>query len=96
MGLASVSLKRKAENAELLNSIEGREKTSKKRVEQVSRNDQSDLVSKGPLKKKERSELAETSAESNLRCIKILPTLVWSGQCRISQNCPRVLVSRRC
>ena len=76
MGLASVSLKRKAENAELLNSIEGREKTSKKRVEQVSRNDQSDLVSKGPLKKKEGSELAETSAESNLRCIKFLPTLV--------------------
>ena len=61
--LASVFLKRKAENSELSNSIESRNKTRKRVVKQVSGNDPSDVASEGPLKKKEGSELAETSEE---------------------------------
>ena len=45
IGLASVSLKRKAENAELSNSIESRNKTPERGLEQVDKNDQSDIVS---------------------------------------------------
>ena len=61
--LASVSLKRKAENAELSNSIESRDETPERGLEQVGRNDPSDVVSEGPTKKKGRFELTETSSE---------------------------------
>ena len=61
--LASVSLKRKAENAELSNSIESRDETPERGLEQVGRNDPSDLVSEGSTKKKGRFELTETSSE---------------------------------
>ena len=54
IGLASVSLKRKAENAELSNSIERRNETPERGLEPVSRNDTSDIVSEGPTKKKGR------------------------------------------
>ena len=63
IGLASVSLKRKAENAELSNSIEGRDETPERGLEQLGRNDPSDVVREGPTKKKGRFELTETSSE---------------------------------
>ena len=63
IGLASVSLKRKAENAELSNSIESRDETPERGLEQVGRNDPSDVVSEGPTKKKGRFEPTETSTE---------------------------------
>ena len=50
--LASVSLKRKVENAELSNSIESRDKTPEWGFEQLGRNDPSDIVRDGPTKKK--------------------------------------------
>ena len=43
--LASVFLKRKAENAELSNSIESRDETPERGLEQVSSNNQSVVVS---------------------------------------------------
>ena len=61
--LASVSLKRKAENAELSNSIESRDETPERGLRQVGRNDPSDVVSEEPTKKKGRFELTETSSE---------------------------------
>ena len=63
IGLASVSLKRKAENAELSNSIKSKGKTPERGLEQVDRNDPSDIVSEEPTKKKGRFELTETSTE---------------------------------
>ena len=64
IGLASVSLKRKGENADLSNSTESRNETLERGLEQVSRNDSFKIVSKGPLVgKKGRFELAETSTE---------------------------------
>ena len=63
IGLASVPLKRKAENAELSNSIGSRDETPERGLEQVSRNDLSDVVSERPTKKKGRFELTETSLE---------------------------------
>ena len=62
IGLASDSLKRKAENAELSISIERRNETPEWELEQVGRNDPSDVVSERPTKKKERFELRETSS----------------------------------
>ena len=50
-GLASVSLKRRAENAGLSNSIESRDKTLERGLEQVGRKDQSDKVSEGLTKR---------------------------------------------
>ena len=61
VGLASVSLKRKAENAELSNSIESRDETPERGLEQVGRNKTSDIASEEPTKIKGRSELTETS-----------------------------------
>ena len=61
--LASVSLKRKAENAELSNSIESRDETPGRGLGQVGRNNPSDVVSERPTKKKRRFELTETSSE---------------------------------
>ena len=52
IGLASVSLKRKAKNTELSNSIESRDETPERGLEQVGRNDPSDIVSEGHIKKK--------------------------------------------
>ena len=63
IGLPSVSLKRKAENAELSNSIEGRDGTLEKGLEQVGRMDPSDLVSEGPTKKKGIFKLTKTPTE---------------------------------
>ena len=63
IGLAPVFLKRKAENAELSNSIESRDETPERGVGQVGRNDPPDVVNERPTKKKERSELTETSTE---------------------------------
>ena len=63
IGLASVSLKRKTENSELSNSIESREETPERGLEQVGRNDPCEIVSEGPTKKKGRFELTETSTE---------------------------------
>ena len=45
IGLASVFLKRKAENAELSNSIESRDEIPERGLEHVSRNNQSVVVS---------------------------------------------------
>ena len=56
IGPASVSMKRKAENAELPNSIESKYKTPERGLEQVGRNDPSDVVSEGPTKQKGRFE----------------------------------------
>ena len=39
------------------------DETQERRLKQVSRNDPSGVVSEGPTKKKERSELIETSKE---------------------------------
>ena len=44
-------LKRKAENFELSNFIESRDKTPKRGLEPVGRNDPSDIVSEGPTKR---------------------------------------------
>ena len=63
IGLASVSLKRKAETAELSNSIESRDEIPERGLEQVGRNDPSDIVREGPTKAKGRFELTETSTE---------------------------------
>ena len=63
IGLASVPLMRKAENAELSNSIENRNETPERGLEQVRRNDPSDVVSEGHTKKKGRFELTEMSSE---------------------------------
>ena len=63
IGLASISLKRKAKNTEISNSIESRDETPERELEQVGRNDPSDVVSEGPTKKKGRSEPTETSTE---------------------------------
>ena len=64
IGLASIFLKRETEHTELSDSIESRDKTPERELEQVSRNDQSDIVSvsQGATKKKGRFELTETSA----------------------------------
>ena len=56
IGLASVSMKRKAENAELSNSTESRYEPPERGLEQVGRNDPSDVVSEGPTKQKGRFE----------------------------------------
>ena len=45
IGLASVPLKKKAENAELTNSIESRTKNPERELEKVGRNGPSDVVS---------------------------------------------------
>ena len=63
--LASVSLKRKAENAELSKSIESTDKTSDRWLAQVGRNEPYDKVSEGSTKRKERFELTETSTQSS-------------------------------
>ena len=64
--LASVSLQRKAENAELSKSIESTDKTPDRWLAQVGRNEPYDIVSEGSTKKKERFELTETSMQSSL------------------------------
>ena len=51
IGLVSVSLKRKAENADLQNSIESKGETPDRGLEQVGRNDLSHIVSEGSAKK---------------------------------------------
>ena len=52
IGLVSVSLKRKAENADYLqNSIESKGETPDRGLEQVGRNDLSHIVSEGSAKK---------------------------------------------
>ena len=51
IGLASVSLKTKEENAELSNSNESRDETLERGLEQVDRNEPSDVVSEGPKRK---------------------------------------------
>ena len=56
IGLASVSMKRKAENAELSNSTESRYEPPERGLEQVGRNDPTDVVSEGPTKQKGRFE----------------------------------------
>ena len=56
IGLASVSMKRKAENAELSNSIESRYEPPERGLEQVGRNEPSHVVSEGPTKQKGRFE----------------------------------------
>ena len=56
-------MKRKAENPELSNSIKIRDETTERGLEQVGRNDSSDVVSGGPTKKKGRFEVTETSTE---------------------------------
>ena len=56
-------MKRKAENPELSNSIKIRDETPERGLEQVARNDSSDVVSWGTTKKKGRSEVTETSTE---------------------------------
>ena len=61
--LPSVSLKRKAENTELSNSIERRDEIPERGLQQVSRNDPSGVVGEGPTKKKGRFEMTETSSE---------------------------------
>ena len=61
--LASVSLKGKAENDELSNSLESRDETPERALEQVTRNDPYDVVSEGPTKKKGRFKLTEMSTE---------------------------------
>ena len=53
IGLASVSLKRKTENAGLSNSMESRDETPERGLEQVGRNDPSDVVSEGSTKNRE-------------------------------------------
>ena len=63
IGLATVSMKRKAADAELSNSIDSTDKTPERGLNQMGRNDQSDIVSKGLINKRRRSELAETSKE---------------------------------
>ena len=63
IGPASVSLKRKAENAELSNSIESWDKIPERGLEQMGRNDPSDIVIEGPIKKNGRCELTETFTE---------------------------------
>ena len=65
IGLALVTLKRKAENAELSNSIQSRDETLERGLEQGGRNDSSDVVSEGSTKKKRRFEQTETSSESS-------------------------------
>ena len=61
--LASVSLKRKAENTELSNSIDSRDEIPERGLQQVGRNDPSGVVGEGPTKKKGRFELTETSSD---------------------------------
>ena len=56
-------MKGKAENAQLSNSIESRDETPERGLEQVTRNDPSDLVNEGPTKNKGRFELTEKSTE---------------------------------
>ena len=62
-GLAAVSLKMKAENAELSNPIECRGEAPESGLDQVDRNDPYNVVNEGPTKKKRRFELTETSSE---------------------------------
>ena len=62
-GLTSVSSKRKAENAELPNLVERRDKNLERGSEEVGRNDPSDIASEGPTKKKGRFELTKTFIE---------------------------------
>ena len=59
--LASVSSTGKLQNAKLPNSFESRVKTPERGLEQVGRNDPSNVVREGPLKNKGRFELTETS-----------------------------------
>ena len=73
IGLASVSLKRKAENPELSNSIKIRDETPERGLEQVGRNDSSDVVSWGTTKKKGRFEVTETSTECSWDLDPVLP-----------------------
>ena len=67
IGLASVPLKRKAENPQLSNPIERRvcplALTPERGLEQVRRNDPSDIVNEGPTKKKGRFKLTEAFTE---------------------------------
>ena len=63
IGLASASLKRIAENPELINSVEARDKTPERRLDQVGINDPSDIAIEEPTKKEGRIELTETSTE---------------------------------
>ena len=56
-------MKRKAENAELSNTIESKDETPERGLEQVGRNDPSGIVNEGPTKKKGRFEMTETSTE---------------------------------
>ena len=56
-------MKRKAENTELSNSIESKEITPEGGLEQVGRNDPSDIVSEEAPKWKEKFELTEKSTE---------------------------------
>ena len=50
--LGSVSLKRKAENTELSNSVDSRDEIPERGLQQVGRNDPSGVVGEGPTKKK--------------------------------------------
>ena len=56
-------MKRKAENAELSNSIESRDETPEKRVKASGQKYPSDVASEEPTKKKGRFELTETPSE---------------------------------
>ena len=52
--LGSVSLKRKAENTELSNSVDSRDEIPERGLQQVGRNDPSGVVGEGPTKKKRK------------------------------------------
>ena len=56
-------MKRKAENTELSNSIESKEITPGGGLEQMGRNDPSEIVSEEPPKEKKKFELTEKSTE---------------------------------
>lgn len=60
--LASVFSKGKTESVELLNYTQSRDEAPERGLQQVGRNDLSDLVIEGPPKTKRRFELTETSA----------------------------------
>ena len=57
-----------SENAELSNSIESRDETPERGLDQVGRNDLFDKVSKEPNKKKRRFEMTETVYRKFLGC----------------------------
>lgn len=63
IGLASASLKIIAENPELINFVEARDKTPERRLDQVGINDPSDIAIGEPMKKEGRIELTETATK---------------------------------